>query len=193
MLNKLKIQSGILKGKSLISPSNLTTRSTKSIVQDSFFDTIRDEIKNKDFIEVFGGSGIMAATALSNGANHAYAIEIDKSAYKILSNNFALLNSDKITALFGNSLQITPNLISKNAEKSVILYIDPPFNTRENFANIYEQIWQMLSSLDKNKIYLIAIEHISSYNPPQTNGDFIKFKSKKFGKTTLSYFKVIDD
>lgn len=188
MLNKLKIQSGIFKGKFFISPSNLTTRSTKSIVQDSFFDTIRDELRDKIFIEVFGGSGLMAATALSNGAKHAYAVEIDKSAYKILSNNFSSLNTDKITALFGNSFEITPNLISQSPDKSVILYIDPPFNIRENFANIYDQIWQMLFDTDKNKIYLAVIEHISSYNPPDIKSEFTKFKSKKFGKTTLSYF-----
>ena len=50
------IESGIYKGKKLLLPSLQTTRSTKSIVKKCVFDVLRSDLRNKIFIEAFGGS-----------------------------------------------------------------------------------------------------------------------------------------
>ncbi|MFW5619488.1 MAG: RsmD family RNA methyltransferase, partial [Campylobacter hyointestinalis] len=70
------------------------------------------------------------------------------------------------------------------------LYIDPPFDIRDGFEDIYKKVWDMLTFIDKSKICLVVIEHISSYDTPNSCGEFIKFKSRKFGKTTLSYYQI---
>ncbi|MDO5046048.1 RsmD family RNA methyltransferase, partial [Campylobacter sp.] len=73
-------------------------------------------------------------------------------------------------------------------EKSVILYLDPPFDIREGFSQIYEKCLNLISNLDEKQIYLIAIEHASSYTLPENIGKFTLVKNKKFGNTTLSYY-----
>lgn len=83
-----QISSGIYKGKKLALPALSSTRSTKSIVKGSFFDTWRAELRGAAFIECFGGSGAMALEALSNGAKNVYAIEKDAAAHKIMQKNF---------------------------------------------------------------------------------------------------------
>lgn len=88
------IGSGFFKGKRLELPSLGTTRSTKSILKGSFFDIFRFDLQGAIFIECFGGSGSMAAEALSNGAKIAIAIENDRNAFKILRENFDCLNAD---------------------------------------------------------------------------------------------------
>lgn len=88
------IGSGFFKGKRLELPSLGTTRSTKSILKGSFFDIFRFDLQGAIFIECFGGSGSMAAEALSNGAKIAIAIEKDRNAFKILRENFDCLNAD---------------------------------------------------------------------------------------------------
>ena len=70
-----QISSGIYRGKKLALPAFSSTRSTKSIVKGSFFDTWRAEFRGAAFVECFGGSGAMALEALSNGAKNVYAIE----------------------------------------------------------------------------------------------------------------------
>lgn len=85
-----QISSGIYKGKKLALPALSSTRSTKSIVKGSFFDTWRAELRGAVFIECFGGSGAMALEALSNGAKNVYAIEKDVAAHKIMRKNFEL-------------------------------------------------------------------------------------------------------
>lgn len=182
------ITSGKYKGKKVMLPSSLTTRSTKSIVKGSFFNTIQNELYEKTFIEVFGGSALMAMEALSNGAKNAYAIEIDKNAFKLTLANTLSLKDENIKAFNADTFKITPELVSKNSD--VILYIDPPFDIREGFEDIYKKVWDMLTFIDRSKIYLVVIEHISSYDAPNSCGEFIKFKSRKFGKTTLSYYQI---
>lgn len=53
----IKIEAGEYKGKKIKLPSLGTTRSTKSILKNSFFNSIQLEISGAVFVELFGGSG----------------------------------------------------------------------------------------------------------------------------------------
>ncbi|PSM52620.1 RNA methyltransferase, RsmD family [Campylobacter blaseri] len=188
-MNKLyiTINSGKFKGKKLVLPSMETTRSTKSIVKGSFFDTFRYEISGAIFIEVFGGSGSMAAEALSNGAKKAYAIEKDFNAFKILKENFKNLDKNLLAINADSFVKI--HEIIKNIDEKIIIYIDPPFSIRDGKEQIYEMTIKMIEKFSNQNIFLIAIEHISSVEFKLKIGQFKKIKSKKFGLTTLSYYE----
>ena len=179
------ISSGKYKGKKLNLPSLSTTRSTKSIVKESVFNSLQNDIYNSVFIELFGGSGLMAATAVSNHAQKAYAIELDRAAFNILKSNFITLNDEALIAINGDTFELTPKIVSENIEQNTILYIDPPFDIRDGFNGIYTKIYKMLSKMDVN---ITIIEHISAHTTPQTIGKLNLYKSRKFGNTTLSYY-----
>ncbi|WP_236842518.1 16S rRNA (guanine(966)-N(2))-methyltransferase RsmD [Campylobacter lanienae] len=179
------ISSGKYKGKKLNLPSLSTTRSTKSIVKESVFNSLQNDIYNSVFIELFGGSGLMAATAVSSHAQKAYAIELDRAAFNILKSNFATLNDEALIAINGDTFELTPKIVSENIEQNTILYIDPPFDIRDGFDGIYTKIYKMLSKMDVN---ITIIEHISAHTTPQTIGKLNLYKSRKFGNTTLSYY-----
>ena len=112
-----KISSGKFKGKRLELPSLSTTRSTKSIVKESFFNVIRDEIYSLTFIEGFGGSGVMASEAVSNGAREAIAIEKDRAAFKITQSNLASLQNPNLKAINGDSFALLPDLVNSQNGK----------------------------------------------------------------------------
>ena len=179
------ISSGKYKGKKLNLPSLSTTRSTKSIVKESVFNSLQNDIYNSVFIELFGGSGLMAATARSNNAQKAYAIELNRAAFNILKSNFTTLNDEALIAINGDTFELTPKIVSENIEQNTILYIDPPFDIRDGFDGIYTKIYKMLSKMDIN---IAIIEHISAHTTPQTIGKLNLYKSRKFGNTTLSYY-----
>jgi 16S rRNA G966 N2-methylase RsmD len=73
-------------------------------------------------------------------------------------------------------------------EGSIILYMDPPFSIRTGMDAIYDKTIQTIESLDKNKIFLIAIEHMSSLKLPIEIGHFVCKKSKRFGKSSLTLY-----
>ena len=107
----VRIESGKFKGKRLLLPSLTTTRSTKSRVRACVFNTIRAELKDKVFIEVFGGSGAMAFEALSNDALGVVIIEKDEKAYKIACENARMLLGGENSGVCGlNSLNFNENL-----------------------------------------------------------------------------------
>ena len=105
-----QISSGIYKGKKLTLPALSSTRSTKSIVKGSFFDTWRAELRGAAFIECFGGSGAMALEALSNGAKNVYAIEKDAAAHKIMQKNFELFGLGA-NAILGDCFERLPEIL----------------------------------------------------------------------------------
>ncbi len=182
-----KIASGSLKGRKIELPSSDTTRGTKSIVQGSFFDSVREELRGKVFIEVFGGSGLMAITAISEGASEAYAVELDKAAFSVLSKNISNLSINNMKAYHGDTLSLTPQVARDIS--NLILYVDPPFDIRKGFSDIYERVWDMIGQIDTKKISLVVIEHISTYASPEFKFELVKTKERKFGKTTLSFYR----
>ncbi|MFQ6342637.1 16S rRNA (guanine(966)-N(2))-methyltransferase RsmD [Campylobacter sp. VTCC 70190] len=185
------IESGKFKGKKLLLPSLTTTRSTKSIVKNCVFNVIREDLRAKIFIEAFGGSGVMAAEALSNYALKAYAIELDTKAYKIALENAKNLDIN-LEIIHANTFEILPQLLERlkreYSKNEIILYLDPPFDIREGFSDIYEKIYSFLENLDLKALNLIIFEHHSTIKTPKNLQNFQKSKEKKFGSTSLSFY-----
>lgn len=185
-----QINSGFLKGKKLKIPSSETTRSTKNIVREAFFSSLRYDLANCIFIEAFGGSGIMASEAVSNGAKKAFAIEKDKQAFKILQENFKNV-SDNLLALQGDSFLLLKDILA-NLDEEAILYLDPPFNIRENYEKIYEDLMRLLNEADLTKVKFLVFEHNSQVKIQDEIKNFQLSKRKKFGNTSLTYFENLD-
>ncbi|MFB1646683.1 RsmD family RNA methyltransferase [Campylobacter molothri] len=183
------IESGQYKGKKLLLPSLEKTRSTKSIVKACVFNVIRQNLRNKIFIEAFGGSALMAAEALSNFALKSYAIELDKNAYKIAVQNSKI--DQNLNVVQGDTFEILPQLIEKLTQENIpiFLYLDPPFDIRKGFEKIYENIENLLKNLNRKNIEKIIFEHHSKIELPQNIEEFQKNKSKKFGLTSLSFYE----
>ncbi len=179
------ISSGKYKGKRLNLPSLATTRSTKSIVKESVFNSLQNDIYNSVFIELFGGSGLMAATAVSNYAKKGYAIELDKLAFNSLKSNYDKIGDSDLIALYGDTFKLTPKIVDENITQKIILYVDPPFDIRDGFDGIYDRIYGLLAQL---KVDIVVIEHISSHNALDKIGELTLYKSRKFGNTSLSYY-----
>ena len=75
-----KIVGGKYKNRVLELPSLEVTRSSKSILKESFFNVLQFDIIDTLFIEAFGGSGGIGLEALSRGAKHSYFCEINKNS-----------------------------------------------------------------------------------------------------------------
>ena len=185
-----KIIMGKYKGKTLKLPSMETTRSSKSIVLESFFNTIQFDIVDATFVEVFSGSGSIGLEALSRGASKIIFMEKDKEALKVLKQNISQTDPSACSIYAGDSFSniaaVVKSLKSKNEE--VYFYIDPPFSIREGMEDIYEKMLKLIASLPSNIVKLIILEHMTGLEIPDVVGAFKLKKSKKFGNTTLSYF-----
>lgn len=191
--NTKKIVSGKFKNKILKLPSKSTTRSSKAIVLESFFNTIQFDIIDAIFVELFSGSGSIGLEALSRGAKKIIFMERDQEAIKVLRENIAQTDPAACEIYSGDTF-VNINSVVKSLQRrgeAAYFYIDPPFSIREGMEDIYDKTMNMIASLPKEIVKLIIIEHMSGLEIAQNLGDFQLKKSKKFGNTTLTYFENI--
>ena len=187
-----KIISGKFKGKVLALPSKTTTRSSKSIVLESFYNTIQFEIIDATFVEVFSGSGSIGLEALSRGASNILFMERDRDALKVLKQNISLTDPSACEVFAGDSFLNIDAVIKtlKRKNQEAYFYIDPPFSIREGMEDIYDKMIAMIASIPKDVVKLIIIEHMTGLEIPENIGVYSKKKSKKFGNTTLTYLDI---
>lgn len=184
-----QVSGGKYKGKKLELPSLGTTRSTKSILKDSFFDSIQFDILEKNFVEVFGGSGSMGLEALSRGAKDVYFIEKDNKAFSVLEKNAKRLDNQHTHLTLGDSFDVYPQVV-EGVEGETYFYFDPPFDIRDGMEGIYDKVISLIENTPKEKVIMIVIEHMTKMDMPEKIGSFKKKKFKKFGRSALSYYIV---
>jgi len=185
-----KILSGKYKGIILNIPSKVTTRSSKAIVLESFFNTLQFDIVDANFVEVFSGSGSIGLEALSRGAKKIYFMEKDRDALKILKSNIALTNLASCEVYSGDSFVNIQSVIKELQKKkeNAYIYIDPPFSVREGMEDIYNKMVLLIKSLPKECVKMIIIEHMTGLELENELNEYKLKKSKKFGNTTLTYY-----
>ncbi|MCW8896323.1 MAG: 16S rRNA (guanine(966)-N(2))-methyltransferase RsmD [Sulfurimonas sp.] len=186
-----KIISGKYKNRVLKLPSKTTTRTSKAIVLESFFNTLQFNIVDANFVELFSGSGSIGLEALSRGAKNIMFMEQDREALKILKENIEQTDPSSCEVFSGDTFVNIKSVVKtlQRKDESAYFYIDPPFNIREGMEDIYDKTINLIASLPKEYVELVIIEHMSGLEIPTEIGPFTLKKSKKFGNTTLTYFE----
>jgi len=182
-----KIIAGKYKNKVLKLPSKTTTRSSKSIVLESFFNTLQFDIMDATFVEVFSGSGSIGLEALSRGAGKILFMERDKEALKTLKENINQTDPSRCRVFAGDSFSNIKAVIKSLKDEEVYFYIDPPFSIREGMEDIYDKTMDLISKLPSKNVKLIIVEHMTGLEIPKKIGIYTIKKSKKFGNTSLTY------
>lgn len=190
---KFYICAGKLKNLPLAWNADSTTRPTKSILRESFFNSLGAEIVQSVFVEGFAGCGSMGIEALSRGAQSAVFFEINAKAYRILETNLKAaqkrvmgLNFQSYNTDFFCAFETKLQMLSA----PVILYLDPPFCIREGMQDIYERCFKLVEELASDKVRFVIFEHWSEYEMPLRLGDFELSKKRQFGKSSLTYYVV---
>ena len=184
-----KIISGKFKGKVLKLPSKTTTRSSKTIVLESFFNTLQFDIIDANFVEVFSGSGSIGLEALSRGAKSIQFMEKDRDALGVLKENIAQTDPSSCSVYGGNSFENINAVVSKlkKQDEDAYFYVDPPFSMREGMEEIYDKTMNLIASLPEEVVRMVIIEHMTGLEIAEKIGAFSIKKSKKFGNTSLTY------
>jgi len=182
---------GALKGKKILIPDLHTTRSSKAILRESLFNTLQFDLIDKNFIEVFAGSGSVGLEALSRGVKEAFFIEKNSTVYSILKENIRQLGITQATAIPGNSFDLFPGIYSqiKNYGIKTYFYFDPPFSSREGMEDIYDKTIALIAMIQEEICEMVIVEHMTAISMPENIGTLKLRKRKKFGKSSLSYYQ----
>jgi 16S rRNA (guanine(966)-N(2))-methyltransferase RsmD len=192
--SNIKIIGGKYRGKKLYMNDKETTRSTKQILKESIFNSLQWEVPDSTWVEVFSGVGSIGLEAISRGAKKAYFMEKDPDAAKVLKRNIDSLkeeDSQKCEIVLGDSFDTIWDVIErlKRDKDRAFFYFDPPFAIREGYEDIYERVGELIKKLPKNNVEKVLIEHQSNYEFPEYLGKYKKTKTKKFGKSSVTFYE----
>ena len=181
---------GKYKGKKIEIPDINTTRGSKTILRESLFNTLQFDVIDKNFVEVFGGSGSIGLEAISRGVKKAFFIEKNRIVYDTLVKNIKSIDSSSAMSIYGDSFDKF-NIILEEIKRDntpTYFYFDPPFSTRDGMDDVYDKTLELISNIDIETCEMVIIEHMTKLDFPKEIGELKFMKKKKFGRSTLSYF-----
>lgn len=184
------VAAGIHKGKKIDIPDIFTTRSSKSILKESLFNTLQFNIIDKNFVEVFAGSGSVGLEALSRGAGQCYFIEYNKTAYHCLEGNVKRIDPSKCHLFYGDSFEkfaLIYQTVKKSNEKTYF-YFDPPFASRDGMDDVYDKTIALIEGIEPQICEMVIVEHMTNLDMPEKIGALELMKRKKFGRSTMTYY-----
>jgi 16S rRNA (guanine(966)-N(2))-methyltransferase RsmD len=189
--SNIRIIGGKYRGKKLYMGNREVTRSTKNILKESVFNTLQWEVPDSVWVEMFSGVGSIGLEAVSRGAKKAYFLEKDPEAARILKKNIDSMDPEKCEIILGDSFETVWDVIEKlkRYKEKAFFYFDPPFAIRDGYEDIYEQVQQLIKQLPKINVEKILIEHQSNYDFPENLGLYKKTKTRKFGKSSVTYYE----
>ena len=154
---KIKITGGLLKSRIINFKKTLLLKPTKSFVRETIFNVISVD-NNTKCLDLFSGSGILSAEAISRGAKNSTLVEnnfqtcekIIKEFINLNITNYKLINSDAI-----NFLKNTANNYYD------VIFLDAPYD-----SNITEECVNLLDNHNYflNNTYLFLEQSKRNYN-----------------------------
>ena len=192
----MRILSGKLKGSKILTNNskveasgNFTTRPTSDRVKESLFNIVHHgfniDFMKASFFDFFSGSGAVGLEAISRGASKVSFLDKDKAACECIRknmDNLKLYENDKSKSFCIFNCDFFDKNFSLN-DKFDVVFIDPPYELVKS-----GEVFIRLKELRVTKINSLII-YESNRKLEKVDGLQIQ-KSRKIGKTYLSFFKV---
>jgi len=124
---KLRIIGGKWRSRTIPFPSAQGLRPTGDRIRETVFNWLTPTIEGARCLDLFAGSGALSFEALSRGAAHCTALELQDAAARQLLDSATVLDALDLRIVQTNSLQYLENNGAK--QRYDVVFIDPPFDT----------------------------------------------------------------
>ena len=146
----MRIVGGKFRGRGSIYLSDELTRPTTDRVRENIFNVIGAKIKGARVLDLFSGSGAMAAESLSRGAKSVVACDNRREMVEIIRKNVAKLG--EIDAIFGDFRAVLAQIESTFD----VVFIDPPYDS--GFAQVAISLLQKYELLAKGAVVVVEMD-----------------------------------
>jgi 16S rRNA (guanine966-N2)-methyltransferase len=160
-------------------------RPTAQIVKGSVFDTVGFEIEGTTILDLFAGSGAIGIEALSRGAARAVFIEQDRRILKALRTNLERCGFDRGIAevRIADAIRYLER-VARSASFFDIIFADPPYAAKSAAQRVVDIVDRGGGTLCR----VLVVEHASPVFAKE-GGSLALAKARRFGQTTVSYFR----
>jgi len=180
------VLAGELKGQRLATAKGSVTRPTADRVRIACLDTLMPYLDRGPFLDVFAGAGGVGIEALSRGAPSAVFVEQDALALRALRDNIERLKlGERARVVRADAARALEDL-ARRGERFAVAFLDPPYDS--------PRAAPALAVLGAGAALLpgavVVLQHRSKASPPAALGALEVWKAKKFGETTLTFFRA---
>jgi len=180
----VRIIAGAYKGRRLVTPRGETTRPTADQVRIALLDTLMPWLPEARVLDLFAGAGGVGLEALSRGAAHATFVERDARAVHALRANVTALGVARAARVVRDDVRRALQTLSRDGERFDVVFLDPPYDGDD-----------VATTLDALGVELLAdgavvvAQHLTKRAPPTSVGGLTAFRARRFGETTLTFFR----
>ena len=185
----MRVITGSARGHKLKAPTGENTRPTSDRVKESLFNILGIIAEEDVVLDLFSGSGGIGIEFLSRGANFAYFVDENEESVKIINDNLvktkladkALVYKDKVD-----------RAIKKLAVKDIrfdYIFLDPPYNKEI----VVETLENLIQEKLLKKTGQVIIEHETKLELPDKFKNLIKTDYRKYGDTSISFYRSEED
>lgn len=181
----MRITSGKLKNRIILSREGRDTRPTLERVKESIFSILFNKIENANFLDLYSGTGNMSFEALSRGARRAIMIEKDTDALKVIIDNVQRLGLEDQCRAYKNNVLRAIEILENKKEKFDIIFMDPPY--RENLTKKTVEKISLCNILSDNGV--IICEHGKYEKMEDTIGEYVKSDEREYNRKIVTFYK----
>lgn len=177
-MGKVRIISGIWRGRKIEFPDQLSLRPTHDRIRETLFNWLAPYILDANCLDLFAGSGALGFEAASRGAKSVVMYDQDSKTVAALTQNSQLLKANNISIQKARF----PEKIAGFSEKFDIVFLDPPY---ESDLIVHAMAWLEENNYLQNKalIYLETRKQASPLSCPEN------WRILKTGATaTINYY-----
>lgn len=175
---RMRIISGKLGGQNFEAPHGHRTHPMSEKVRGAIFGALGD-ITGLSVFDPFAGSGALSIEAISRGAEHAVAVEVDKGAHTIIQKNAEKLGiSDQLKAVraYANAWSTR-----HQAQLFDLILLDPPYDSIP-----FRDLRSMPRHLKENGILVLSWPAKNDWFPFE---GLEHIQSKEYGDATLHFYR----
>ncbi len=181
----MRVIAGALKGQRLTTPKGRTTRPTADQVRIACLDTLMPYLEVGPFLDLFAGAGGVGIEALSRGAPSAVFVEQDRQAVAALEDNIKRLGLAGRARIFRQDVLRALQALAREGTRFGVVFLDPPYASVDAAPT--------LERLARGDCLLpgavVVAQHPTKAPPPAAPGTLGAWKSRRFGETTLTFFR----
>jgi 16S rRNA (guanine(966)-N(2))-methyltransferase RsmD len=181
----MRVIAGALKGRRLVTPRGRTTRPTADQVRIACLDTLMPFLGAGPFLDLFAGAGGVGIEALSRGAPAAVFVEQDGAALRALRDNVERLALEDRARVIRRDAARAVTELAAGGERFAVVFLDPPYDSPRAAAAL--DAVAAGGALTPGAV--VVLQHASKTPPPESPGALTRWKTRRFGETTLTFFR----
>lgn len=171
----MRVVSGELGGRRLVSPEGETTRPTSERVREAIFNSLfsLDAVDGARVLDAFAGSGALGIEALSRGASHTTFVESGREGLAAVRENVEALGLGATSQIVPGDAIAHLERVARAGDDYDLVLLDPPYGF---------EAWEVLLGLMPDQA-VVVIESNREVDLPDS---WVVHRVKHYGSTVVT-------